>query len=391
MRRMIVRYATNEGGIAQQSVEALTRDEAIEKVAVPKGRVLAVNVDTFAGINDLLTNRRLNEAKQATVLSKLAARASAGGAGVVITKINELAQQSKDIGALVTDKFHKAVTIVEKLEALQFDPQAVTMVDIGEQTGDVGEAMHRASTYLIDRAERLAEIKNQTQQGMIYIILGIISVFALPMMFAGTLIELEEINPSGLDKNIGTQAILVINEIVRGWWFVIAGIFGALWYFKSSYWPTIRAWPVFQQFWVLQKMALGTGFVISFRQLVSIGMQNDAAVRRIAAAQKGGTAQLYANLITNLEDGKVMSEAFDRGEWPHSVVDGFEDFERVSSDARLKMLDIMQKDLAIQTKIAVKRVGRTSLLIGFGTVLAVLALIVMGGFIPIFTSVDIAL
>ncbi|MHC4996240.1 MAG: type II secretion system F family protein [Planctomycetota bacterium] len=276
-----------------------------------------------------------------------------------------------------------------RLQPGWFDAVYISMVSAGEQAGNLATMLNRLATL----TQKRLHIRRSISGAMIYpaVLLGIGSlaglmllVFVVPKFTAMFATLNMELPPT-------TQALVFISDIVRGYWWALAIVGGALgtglWVWANSVAGRVRL-----GLWTLELPIIGriAKELITARVIRLLGTLIDSHVPVLDALSltrsAAGNAR-YEGLIDNARDaverGKEISSAFnDPGLISPSVYEAFANGEKTVQVAPLLLAvaDFLDEENEVTIK-SLKSVLEPILLVLLG---ALVAFVAISMFMPLF-------
>lgn len=276
-----------------------------------------------------------------------------------------------------------------------FSPLFVSMVQVGEASGRLDDALLRVFNYMERERQTLNQIRTALRYPMFVVIAISVAIFILMAYVIPVFAQVFE--RFALDLPLATRGIIAVSNFVSAWWWLILGGVVAAWY-GFRYWTRRdegRLW------WDRQKLRFPVVGEIVLRASLA------RFARAFAMASRSGVPLLQAlNVVSRTADnayiaGKIrgMREGIERGETIARTAAASRVFtplvmQMIAVGEETGQVDEMLDEVAefyeTEVEYDVRRLGETIqpvLVVAVGVIVFILAL---GVFLPMWDLTQIA-
>lgn len=380
MRYLIKGYDAT-GNVVKRSIEASSPDEARLISGIAPTRITSIKEDAVGGLWAKLSNPRPKGEVQAVFMSSLGAILLSGQS--LQKGIDKLLDRYKTKFRFDPEKARQHAKTSDLLETLNFDPVAVTLVQVGEQTGTVSEALSKASSNIIYQIKLKEELGKELVMAWVYMAIGATLLSIIIFGFGPVLKEIDSEPGLRLPKGTATSFILSSHTFAQHYWLGVMALFAAIYSQRGLIWRNIRALPVLNWFWSVQKLRNALFFVSGFETLFHAGITEDKAFKLLRSGASAHSKTVFDNAIAALNEGNRLSRVIDNEDWPDAMREGLSGFESAPLDTKKKILGNLTDVLLLQQKFTSKKVAKLAFIFGMGMAVLAILLMVFGAVFPL--------
>jgi MSHA biogenesis protein MshG len=276
-----------------------------------------------------------------------------------------------------------------------FSPLFVSMVQVGEASGRLDDALLRVYRYMEHERQTMNQIRTALRYPTFVVVAIVVAIFILMVYVIPVFAQVFE--RFDLDLPLATRAIIAVSNFVAAWWWAVLGAAAGAW-FGFRYWTNRedgRLW------WDRQRLRFPVVGDIVLRASLS------RFARAFAMASRSGVPLLQAlNVVSRTADntyiaGKIrgMREGIERGETITRTAAVSHVFtplvlQMIAVGEETGQVDEMLEEVAefYETEVDydVRRLGETIqpvLVVAVGVIVFILAL---GVFLPMWDLTQIA-
>lgn len=362
---------------AKRSAES--KEQAIAACGVPAGAILNVSVDHFGGVTASLTEKKFPLVEQALMLSATASKLYAGKtferAIVESVTYKKLGISPAQVEACQTAK--------DYMELFRFDETTVLLVDAGEKSGSLPDALYNAAAAIKVREADRKEFGRAMTQGILYSSLGLLFAVAIPLWAGSTLIDFMEVQKIKLQLNELSHIILFLYSLYTDYTLPLIGVVIAAFVFRMKIWEAARRLPIINLINERIKVKRGLDFVQTFQLLRTSGYTNPQTFRFLHGRSNGLTHQLYGEALERLVEGRDLSSVFNNQEWPDIIHQNLSGFDMLGPEGRGLVLSNLADALRAYFLSYSHKISKACLTCGFALIIFSIILFAMGFYLPL--------
>lgn len=376
----VIKHKGADGSAKSVSINADSDVSALAKSGISKAHVISVKPDT---IKNLLGGLLVSEPKketQALFLATLSAQ--------IMAKQNYTANLTRTLGGykdLIYSKEELAATskLSEVLKVLKFNPLVVTMAEVGEKSGQLGETLREASRSLIYQMKLKEELGKDLRSGMMYIVIGIVMFLIITLGFAPLIKGI--MNEKGLRLTVTTPTAIILNThtFFTVYWPFVVTTLGAIIYWRGLLWKLIRGLPLLRTIWNVQLLTRGIHLLAAYRPLFRSNITSPVAINLIMHGMFGSNREAYKVVSERLGEGLTLSQSLDGADWPSTLRYGMVGFENAHQTIKESMLESLTEVMVLQQRINGRKVAKVALIVGMLAAVASILLMVFGAVFPL--------
>ncbi len=367
-----------DDGLRGKAVAAVSKSSALALANVPPSRVVKIErrltAPSFCG------RWSAPAAKiQMVLLARALALFAGGGAGLVnnlITSLPELRRLARKRAEILRDDLEFSA----KLRGLEFAPEIVSIIEAGEKTGRLTQALETALTYLKQNTEIAQQNSKQFAFGVLLIAASLSLFFSLPLLLAEPIDTLRNLRDVRVTLTPATYVLLFVNAMVTDyWWLLCAGGAGAsfaVWRYRRA----LSRVPPFSVFGSLEKTRRSIRFLIVWRafRVAGIPLEEQAATLTSALG-----AAASARMFERLRRGESLTDTLDRRFFSATLTLAVEGLSQVGVEPFLKIVDLLLTSLREEQQAGAARVAAVMYACGAGLTIGTIALLALGLIFPI--------
>lgn len=376
-----VQYARADGSLGTITLEADTLHEAKARAGIPASRLLSVREDKLGSLKASFSGPRLTQVEQITMLGSLAAQVSSGqpSGAALLHKVSRIPKLEPYKEALL-----KMTTTSDRLKMLRFDPNAVLLVKIGEDSGNHAEALDNAKNYL----KRMREMSNMIRGPMIMnaVLFSLATIMFTAVPLLGDYI-MSEAQSSGMPikANIATRFLLMNAFVMKtGWPYLIALITG-LFMFRGQLWPTLKTFPIIRLVEDIVCTMRAMRFVSAYTPLFRAGVVSDTAIENILKSSSAADSIVYKDMLADIRRGGSFGHSFKAEHWPADFIDLMEAFDGSSPGSRRDLLILARELMDENLRTAFEKLSAGVKVLAMSFMLLAIVCLVYGIFVPVTT------
>lgn len=377
-----VQYRTDKGRLATIAVEADTEVEAREKSGQPISRILSVSPDLWAKLKEALLYPAPAPTEQALFLQNLSALLLSGED--VSRAIHRLLTGNV---ALKYDlkKISACITCVDYLKALRFNTVAVTLAEVGERSAALGETLQTAANNLLEREKMLKDLGKSLWQSFIYMGIGLILLFGLPL-FMGGVLETFMTEPGVVFKaNLWTHFTLGVRHFLLNYWpGVVIGLV-LLVVLRRQIWEFLqdrKGWRLIRDFILLKR---GLFFLTAYKSLYQAGISDPKSVLLIQSQANHAEKNIYEDMVRNITAGKDLAQVMDTSHWPLNLRFSMANFSSLQDEKRTVLVNTLTSTLHHQIDVVSQQAARMVTTISWICIILGIASVAIGYYLPMAT------
>jgi type II secretory pathway component PulF len=379
--RFVVTGYTAQGGVERRSVDAESESEARVRSGFSPGRIKSIRRgDSFGNWLAQITRQRPKPEIQAVFMASLSAIVLAGQVHRGIDRL--LAQYRRHIQYNPT-KLREQTKISDMLAVLNFEPLAVTLVQVGEKTGEVSRSLTKASSTLIYQLKLKEELGKDLVLALVYIALGLAVLGVAVFVFSPFLIEMGNEKGITFPKNFATDTLLFLYSWLLEYWPILMGAVAMTFTYRRIIWFRVRGWPVVNWVWSVQQLRNALFFLAGFEPLFIAGVTEDKAFQLLRAGSGSSAQRAYTSAIEKINEGAPLSVAIDNEEWPDSFRAGMSGYESAPQETKIELLSGLTEVLILQQRVMSRRLSKLAKLVGMCIAIGAVLLMVFGAVLPL--------
>jgi type II secretory pathway component PulF len=276
-----------------------------------------------------------------------------------------------------------ASKLSEALRALKFNPLVVTMAEVGESSGQLGETLREASRSLIYQLKLKEELGKDMRSGLVYLVIGLVMFMVISLGFAPLIKGI--MNEPGLrfDIKLPTRIMLNTHAFITTYWPFLVIAIGVVTYWRNAVWRTIRVFPLLRTIWMVQLLTRGIHLLAAYRPLFRSGITSPVAIELIMHGMTGDNKLAYKDVSNRLGLGLTLSNALDSVDWPTTLRQGMVGFEGAKHDVKESILESLTEVMILQQRINGRKVAKVALVVGMFAAVASILLMVFGAVFPL--------
>lgn len=368
----------SSGAISTQSVEARNSEEAaLLNPFAPRRRISGPSRSVAGNLVSEMTKARLSQDQQAVILAQLGGAIESGQSAnkTLIRLMAEDRNLKKQI-----PKVERMTLVSERLEALEFDFQAVLMAQIGERTNTLGPSLLDANETLLWRRDVLAELRKGLLGRLFMIVFAVAMLLGMSMFMAHMTSQFTEgTNGLKMEINPGLQIMLSINAIVTAYWWAFVAVGLLIVSFRKRLLALIDQFPVLSVLSEYLKLQRGMRFLTAYKPLFDVGVPITAALEQLIRASRGSDKRIYSAMLDRMRRiNAPLSRLIDRSEMPKILRQGFRGFEDKETGVQERVMSTQLRLLQAQTRMTLGRIKVVLMTLSLITVAAVILLMAMG-------------
>lgn len=374
-----VSYIGKSGSLSSESINAETVEQAKAKCGQPSHIIHQVQLDHLGSIKALYKGKQFPLVEQVLFLTTIGSKLNSG------FTIGKAIKESVPYSRLkVTDaQLEVCETPKDYLELLRFDSTAVLIADAGDKVGKLSDSLYRASKALSERIAVTKEFRKSMRQGLLYTILGLLLIVAIPLFAGGSINDFMKNQKIPLQLNGMTELLLFLYRVYTEYFVLILAASGVCYYFRERLWSSARTLPGMRFINERMKVRRGMDFVSSYHVLQASGFNNPQTFKFLILRSKGLTHSLYLEASERLIEGRPLATVFDNPEWPALIHQNLQGFEKHNPNGRDVVLMNLSDALKAYYFSYSEKISNTASFIGFLLMLLSIAMLAIGFYMPI--------
>jgi type II secretory pathway component PulF len=374
-----ISYLGQDGTRQTAKKSAETKEQAIAATGVPSGAVLDVSLDHFGAFTSSLTEKKFPLLEQALMLSATASKLFAGKtfsrAIIESVPFKKLGLSQMQVDACQTAK--------DYLELFRFDETTILLVDAGEKSGRLPDALYNAADSIKRREADRKEFGRAMTQGILYSSLGLMFSIGIPLWAGSTMIEFINVQKVSLQLNNFSDIILFLYSLYTEYTLGIIAVVIAAFLFRMHIWEHTRRWPFVKFVNERMKVKRALDFVQAFQLLRKSGYTNPQTFRFLQVRSKGLTYQLYTDSIDRLVEGRDLSSVFNNEEWPELLHQNLAGFDMQGPEGRDLLLSNMAAALREYYLSYSHKISKVCMVVGFALIIFTILMFAIGFYLPL--------
>ena len=380
MATWTIRY-WGDHGTCSEVVDADSRQSALALAGIPLSRVVKVARERgfpamgFGLETSLKPSRRI----QVLFLARALALFAGGGANLVnrlIASLPELDRVAKKRPQSLRDDLELSA----KLRHLAFSPAIVAIVESGEKTGRLTEALEASLLYLKQMLEISGKHSKQFAFGALLIVASLTMFFSLPLLLTEPIDMLRKLNGVEVSFTPATHVLLFVNALVRDYWWLLATLSGcgafAVWRFRHA----LAEFAPFRVFGNLQKTRRSIHFLIIWRAFRVAGLPLEEQTGTLSAALG---ARACAHILKRLQRGESLTETLSRRFFSPTLVLAVAGLSQVDTGTFSGIVDMLLTSLREEQQAGASRAAAAMYAAGAVLTVATVLLLAFGLIFPI--------
>jgi type II secretory pathway component PulF len=374
-----ISYLGQDGSRQYAKKSAESKEQAVAATGIPEGAVLDVSIDHFGAFTSSLTEKKFPLVEQALMLSATASKLYAGKtfsrAIVESVAFEKLGISKAQVEPCQTAK--------DYLDLFRFDETSVLLVDAGEKSGLLPDALYNAAESIKQREADRKEFGRAMTQGILYMTLGVLFSIGIPLWAGSTMIEFMTVQKITLELNNLSSIILFLNSLYTEYTLVIVGLVIAAFVFRMKIWEATRRLPIVNFVNERIKVKRALDFVQTFQLLRKSGYTNPQTFRFLQARSKGLTYHLYDEALDRLVEGRNLSAVFNNEEWPEILHQNLSGFDMQGPEGRdLVLVNLASALRAYYLSYSLK-ISKVCLVCGFSLITFTIIMFAIGFYLPL--------
>lgn len=375
-----VRYRTPKGGQASLSIEADTEAEAWEKSGEALSHVISIKPDTV----DLLKWRFLYPAPplvdQALFLQNLSALLLSGED--VIRAIKRLLVGNTAF-KMDEKRLSQCVTCVDYLRTLRFNLTAIVLAEVGEKSASLGKALRTAADSILEREKLLKQLGKSIWQAGVYVFIGLVLLFGLPVILGGTLETIMKETEGAFQPNAWTHFILNTRHFLLNYGLFVIGVIVITGVFRKQIWETIKNWPFLSLVRDFALLRRGLSFLTAYKPLYRAGIPDPRCFLILKTQSKGVEQTLYEQMHKDLMRGKDLSHAMNTPAWPDGLRFSMSHFGTLQDERKDVLVDTLINTMRNQVDLISQKIAKYITLISWVCIILGIASVALGYYLPL--------
>ncbi len=380
MATWMVQY-WGDHGTCSKLVDADSRQSALALAEVPLSRVVKVARDRvfptadFGFATSLKPSRRI----QVLFLARALALFASGGANLVNQLITSLPEVSRIAGKR-PQSLRDDLELSAKLRHLTFSPAVVAIIESGEKTGRLTDALQVSLLYLKQMLEISGKHSRQLAFGVLLIVASLTMFFSLPLLLTEPIDMLRKLRGVEVNFTLATHVLLLVNALVRDYGWLLALSFGggvaAVWHFRHV---LMEAGP-FRVFGSLQKTRRSIHFLVVWRAFRSAGLPLEEQTGTLSSALG---ARACAHILKRLQRGESLTETLSQRFFSPTLVLAVAGLSQVDIKIFSGIVDMLLTSLREEQQAGASRAAAAMYATGAILTIAMVLLLAFGLIFPI--------
>lgn len=374
----LIEFFTETGTVASVSQEANSREEAISLCGLAPSTIHKASEDHLGSLKALMV-KRFTPVQQALILSTLSSKVASnktfGQAVLEAVPYEEIGVTKAQVEACSNPK--------QYLTLLRFDETVILLAEAGDRVAKLPDSLSQASDALYDRIRAKKDFGKALRQGYLYSGLGIVCFIATPLFGGGMLNEMQEKQHIALQLNFCSKILLSLREVYANFWWVFLLVAACAFVFRKPAWQWAKQLPFLSVIDKRTKVGRALSFVLSFRLLLSSGLNNPQSFDFIAKSSTGRNYEIFKSAAVSLEKGDELSEVLHEDDWPILLKQNLQDFEDLAGPERDKVLSHLIKALKSYFLDYSERISRVISTVGQAMIVMAILFYVAGFYLPL--------
>ena len=380
MATWTIRY-WGDHGTCSKVVDADSRQSALELAEIPLPRVVKIARNRILPAMNFGLEATLKPSRriQALFLARALALFAGGGASLVnrlITSLPELGRIAKKRPQSLRDDLELSA----KLRHLAFFPEVVAIIESGEKTGRLTDALETSLLYLKQMLEISGKNSKQFAFGALLVVASLTMFFSLPLLLTEPIDMLRKLRGIEIGFTPATHVLLFVNALVRDyWWLLVAGLgcgAFAVWRFRH----VLAEVAPFRVFGTLQKTRRSIHFLIVWRAFRVAGLPLEEQAGTLSAALG---ARACAHMIERLRRGESLTETLSQRFFSPTLVLAVAGLSQVNTGVFSGIVDMLLTSLREEQRAGASRAAAAMYVTGAILTIATVLLLAFGLIFPI--------
>ncbi len=383
MAAWTIRY-WGDDGLCGKVVAADSKASALALADVPSSRVVKITRRWLLSADGVVASVLSGPSArtQMLFLARALALFAGGGAGLV----NRLIVSLPELKRLAGKRFQALRDDLElsaKLRYLGFGPEIVSIIETGEKTGRLTQAIEIALAYLKQNAEIAQKNSKQFLFGTLLIIASLSLFFLLPLLLADPIDTLRNLRGIEVNLTAATYVLLFVRAAVRDYWWLLCASLGAALFLVWKFRYALSRVPPFSVFGALEKTRRSIRFLIVWRAFRVAGIPLEEQTATLAAAL-GARASAY--VLERLRRGESLTDTLDRHFFSPTLVLAVAGLSQVGVEPFSRIVDVLLVSLREEQQVGVSRVATAMYVLGAALAMGTIALVALGLIFPIMSA-----
>lgn len=369
-----------DDGLRDKAVAAESRAAALALAGVPAPRVLKVTRRWW--LSDAVVWLKPPVKIQALFLARALALFTAGNAALVNDLISSLPELRR-LAKKRPDALRDDLELSTKIQRLEFSPEIVAIIEAGEKTGRLTQAIETALVYLRRNIEIGQKSSKQFTFGVLLVVVSLSLFFVLPLLLAEPIEMLRGLRDVQVNLTFATYVLLFIKTAVADYWGLLAAgavaAVTAAWRFRRA----LSHVPPFGAFLNLEKTKRSISFLVVWRafRVAEVPLEEQKAT---LTASIGPTAA--AHVFDGLKRGESLSGTLDRRFFSPILTLAAGDLSQIGAETFLKVAETLLTSLHEEQRAGAARVSAIMYAFGVVVTIAIVSLIAFGLIFPIMST-----
>lgn len=378
----LVTYQLTNGKSKRLFIEAETPDDIYETPGFSESvkSVYTIPFNLRLHVNKLSLDQQLLLVAQISTLVDSGAKISKG--------IEDIAHGSDFLKGFMNDpRLVHATTVSQYLKIFGVSNNILLLIKSGEESGQLPEAVNTATEALQQEIELKKAIGADLKAGLLYLILGLGSIFALSLALgnaAQTIIESPQLQATSATRILVALRDLQTNHtaIFLSSLFALAAGIKYLWNNVDEF---RRLWPI-KLFDALLKARRSASFLSAWVPLYISGLSPEKSLSLIARNYTGTNRKAVESILDGVTEGNTIPRSLDPAYWSPSLIVGIQAFDSAHDEARKNLLTRLKSLLITEIFVTGHKFSSTAKFIGMAAALFTTFLIAMGFYMPMILS-----
>jgi len=355
MSEFIISGISKSGKIEKQNITATSAENAIDLCSFKKDKIIKVNKDYFHMMKEILRFKPKID-NQILLLSSLAAMSESGQnvRDVLFVMLKTYVKEYEVRDVSIFDEVYKLSDI---LKQLNFETSAITLVQAGERTGDVGKMLDTAAQTLQEQQEISKRANAGLKGSLILMSFALTLLILLPLSLGEIIQDILSQPDIHLTTNGLTDFFVYMSYFLNEYWVIILSVIAASFYFRKQIWVKIRGLFLIRAIWELQKINRSIYFLNSYKPFVLSGIDSLTTMGIIAQNVKGESGEIFTKVAKDLKKGTSISKAIDNDNFVYLLRVGFGSFEKTTAKSQVKVMKSLERSLVNINEIYATRIS----------------------------------